>query len=42
MDKNKEALVTMAMGEEYQAFYNQNFRFSHERFAKKIGRKLIV
>lgn len=42
VDKNKEALVTMAIGEEYQAFYNQNFRFSHERFAKKIGRKLIV
>jgi predicted SAM-dependent methyltransferase len=42
MDKSKEALVTLATGEKYQAFYNEHFRPSHERFAQKIGRKLIV
>ena len=42
MDKDKEALVTVAIGEKYRAFYNRNFRLSHERFAGKIGRKLIV
>jgi hypothetical protein len=38
----KEVILVMAIGEKYLNFYNNNFRESHERFAKKINRELVV
>lgn len=38
----KEAIVTCAIGTKYLDFYNSNFRSSHEQFAKRINRPLIV
>ena len=37
-----EALVTCAIGDKYLQYYNLHFRSSQERFAKKIGRPLVV
>ncbi len=42
MRKSKEALITIAIGSDYLDFYNKFFRESHERFARKTKRKLIV
>lgn len=40
--KKGEAIVVIVIGDKYKKIYNTNFRKSHERFAKKIGRPLII
>lgn len=38
----REVMLVMAIGEKFLSYYNKKFRESHERFAQKIGRKLVV
>ncbi len=39
---NRQAFVTIVIGEKYKQFYNKSFRTSHERFAKKHKIDFIV